>query len=168
MEISKNHAIAASVVSLLVWNPMKLDGFGLEQSKDHEFSRTRMLWLWDIKDPLWQNKYTSLKGHYEFAFGQTMPSDPVVSLGISPVLEWHANSQWLPFIETGLGLTWFSKTTHFEREISTPFQFSQILGVGYRYKDIQLGLRYQHHSNGDVVRPNNGYNFYGLTAKFWY
>lgn len=162
-------AIAASVISLLVWNPMQLDGVGFDQTQDQDFERTRMLWLWNVESPIQQWGPVTLNGHLEFAFGQTTPTPPDVSIGLTPVLEWTLQrGDWRGMIETGLGAHYLSKTTHEERELSTHFQFGEILGIGARYRNLQLGLRYQHLSNGDIVKPNNGYNFYGVALKLWY
>lgn len=162
-------AIAASVVSLLVWNPMQLNGVGVDQMSDHNFDRTRMLWLWDFDDSLKEWGWLTLEGHLELAFGQTTPTPPDVSIGLTPILEWTVErGPWRGFVETGLGAHYLTRTTHEDRDLSTHFQFGEILGAGARYKNLQLGLRFQHLSNGDIVKPNNGYNFYGIALKFWY
>ncbi|WP_196159000.1 acyloxyacyl hydrolase [Reinekea sp. G2M2-21] len=166
---NRESAIAFSVGSLLVWNPMKLDGFGLDFGVDEDFDRTRMLWLWRIAEPIGQWGPVTLQGHYEFAFGQTQPSPQDVSFGLTPVLEWQLPlGQWAPLIETGLGAHYLTRTENQGRQLSTHWQFSEILGVGVRVRSIQAGLRFQHVSNGDIVKPNNGYNFYGFAVKFWY
>lgn len=166
---NRESAIGVSVLTLLIWNPMKLDGVGFDYSEDAQFSRSRMLWLWDFDEPIARFGPISLQGHLEFAFGQTAPSPPDVSLGLTPVLEWTIErNQWQAMIETGLGGHYLSKTEHEGRQLSTHFQFGELLGVGTRYKNLQLGLRYQHLSNGDTVVPNNGYNFYGAVIKLWY
>lgn len=166
---NRESAIGVSVLSLLVWNPMQLDGVGFDYSRDVDFERNRMLWLWDFEQPLYQIGHLSLNGHLEVAFGQTSPAPPNVSFGLTPVLEWTLqHNEWQTFIESGLGANYVSKTTHEDRQLSTHFQFGEILGVGARYKSFQAGLRFQHLSNGDIAVPNNGYNFYGVVFKFWY
>lgn len=166
---NRESAIGFSVLSLLVWNPMQLDGIGFDYGADDDFERSRMLWLWDFKEPLAGIGPVTLNGHMELAFGQTNPTPPDVSVGLTPVLEWTATAgSWRGFIETGLGAHYVSKTQHQDRIVSTHFQFGEILGVGARYRNWQLGLRFQHLSNGDIVVPNNGYNFYGVALKFWY
>jgi len=148
---------------------MKLDGVGLDYGKDGDFERTRLLWLWDIESPIKTLGSINLNGHFELAMGQTQPSPPDVTIGITPVLEWrHATYSWLPFIETGLGANYISKTENQGRTLSTHFQFGEILGVAIEHKGVQLGLRYQHLSNADIVKPNNGYNFYGVVFKYHY
>ena len=162
-------AIGISVASLLVWNPMQLDGLGFDQGSDKSFDRTRMLWLWNIDEPIAEFGPLTLAGHYEFAFGQVAPSPKNVQLGITPVLEWQLNGlPGSPMIETGLSGNWLSRTEHTERQISTHFQFGEVLGVAVKIADWQIGARYQHLSNGDIKQPNNGYNFFNVVVKYWY
>jgi hypothetical protein len=166
---NRESAIGFSVLSLLVWNPMKLDGIGLDYGEDEQFKRTRMLWLWQFKDPIKTMGPVNLEGHLEFAFGQTQPRPQNVSLGFTPILEWSLPMGDLtPFIETGLGVNYLTRTEQLDRVLSTHFQFGETLGIGTRYRNVQVSARYQHLSNADSVKPNNGYNFYGLAVKFWY
>lgn len=162
-------AIGLSVASLLVWNPMQLDGLGFDQGSDESFERTRMLWLWNMNEPIAEFGPVTLDGHYEFGFGQIAPSPQNVHLGFTPVLEWQLNAlPGSPIIETGLGANWLSLTEQADRQISTHFQFGEVLGVALKLSNWQIGARYQHLSNGDVKQPNNGYNFFNVVVKYWY
>ena len=162
-------AIGVSVLSLLAWNPMRLTGVGLDYGLDGDFTRTRLLWLWDLSNPIRQFGPLTLSGHLELAMGQTAPSPPDLTLGLTPVLAWRwANQSWAPFIETGLGVNYISLTQNRDRTLSTHFQFGEILGIAMEYRHLKLGLRYQHISNADMVVPNNGYNFYGAVISYRY
>ena len=166
---NRESAIGFSVGSLLVWNPMKLDGLGVDYSEDENFQRTRMLWLWAMPQDITQVGPLTLRGHYEFAFGQTQPAPQDVSFGFTPILEWQWPVQPVTaFVDTGLGAHYLTRTEHLDRQISTHFQFGEILGIGMKAGKFQVGLRFQHLSNGDIVKPNNGYNFYGVAVKYWY
>jgi hypothetical protein len=128
-----------------------------------------MLWLWKIYDPLVEFGPLTMTGHYEFAFGQITPSPQNVQIGFTPILEWQISSlPWSPIIETGLSGNWLSMTEQAERQISTHFQFGEVLGLAIKLGDWQIGARYQHLSNGDIKQPNNGYNFYSGVIKYWY
>jgi len=162
-------AIGVSVISLLAWNPMRLTGVGLDYGLDGDFTRTRLLWLWDLANPLRQLGPLTLSGHLELAMGQTAPSPPDLTLGLTPVLRWRwTNHRWAPFIETGLGVNYISLTQHRDRTLSTHFQFGEILGLAMEFRNLKVGLRYQHLSNADMVVPNNGYNFYGAVISYHY
>lgn len=166
---NRESAIGVSVASLLIWNPMKLSAVGLDYGEDEQFKRTRLLLNWQLKSLPRQYGPISLNGHLELAAGQTQPAPQNVSIGLTPILEWSYNAnQFTPFIETGLGINYLTRSEQLERELSTNFQFGETLGIGARYKNIQLSARYQHLSNGDIVKPNNGYNFYGVMFKYWY
>lgn len=166
---NRETAIGFSVGSLLVWNPMKLDGIGFDYSEDEDFRRTRMLWLWAMPEAITSVGPVMLNGHYEFAFGQTQPAPQDVSFGFTPILEWQWPVQQVTaFVETGLGAHYLTQTENQDRQISTHFQFGEILGIGMKTGKLQFGFRFQHLSNGDIVKPNNGYNFYGVAIKYWY
>ncbi|MDN3647370.1 acyloxyacyl hydrolase [Reinekea marina] len=165
----RESAIGVSVASLLVWNPMKLDGIGFDQGSDGDFDRSRLLWLWSMDETITAIGPISLTGHYEFSFGQITPSPQNVQLGFMPVLSWRfANLPGSPALETGLSANWLSLTEHQDREISTHFQFGEVLGLAVSLGDWELGTRYQHLSNGDIKKPNNGYNFFNFVVRYWY
>jgi hypothetical protein len=166
---NRESAIGVSVLSLLAWNPMKLDGIGIDYGEDESFKRSRMLWLWRFDDPIKTIGPINLEGHLELAFGQTQPNPQNVSIGLTPILEWTLTiGDFSPFIETGLGVNYLTRTEQLGRELSSHLQFGETLGIGASYKNVQVSARYQHISNADIVKPNNGYNFYGLMLKFWY
>lgn len=169
--LPRQAAITASVVSLLVWNPMRLDGIGGDYAWDEVdgFERGQMFWMWAFENPIREFGPVQIDGHLEFNFGQILPSPANTSIGLTPVIEWHLSPNPLvPYIETGLGGYFFSLTSHDSKTISSNFQFGEILGLASRFGDVEVGLRYQHHSNGNLAIPNNGYNFYGVTVKYWY
>jgi hypothetical protein len=169
--LPRQAAITASVISLLVWNPMQLDGIGGDYAWDavDGFERGQMFWLWEFEATIREFGPVRVDGHLEFNFGQIAPSPANASLGFTPVIEWHfSQNPIVPYLETGLGAYYFSLTEHDSKSISTNFQFGEVLGVASRFGDLELGVRYQHHSNGNLAVPNNGYNFYGLTVKYWY
>jgi len=162
-------AIAVSVISLLAWNPVRLTGVGLDYGLDGDFTRTRLLALWDLPNPLQHLGPLTLSGQLELAMGQTGPSPPDLTLGLTPVLAWRwANHRWAPFIETGLGINYINLTKNRDRTLSTHFQFGEILGIAMEYRQLKLGLRFQHISNAGMVVPNDGYNFYGAVINYRY
>jgi len=60
-------AIGLGVLGLLVWNPMQLDGVGLESGQDDQFNQTSMLWLWRFNEPLFSLGPLTLTGHWELS-----------------------------------------------------------------------------------------------------
>lgn len=166
---ARSVAIGTSVTSLLIWNPMRLDSVGFDYGVDGDgkFERTRILWLWGLTEK--KLGMFNLAPHIELAMGQILPSDPNVNVGITPMLEWQYPINNITLLaETGLGINWLSKKQHHERILSTNMHFGQTLGLGLRWENYQASLRYQHISNADTVRPNNGYNFFGFSIKYHY
>ncbi|MET3516580.1 lipid A 3-O-deacylase [Pseudacidovorax sp. 1753] len=70
------------------------------------------------------------------------------------------------FVELGLGGTVMDRLYETPRDrFSTAFQFTEVLGVGYRFGERQayeLSLRLQHFSNAGIKEPNPGANFVKL------
>ena len=163
-------SIGASVLSLLVWNPMNLESVGFDYGVDENFQRTRILWNWKLsKEPIVTWGRLEVQGKYELAVGQVSPFERVVNVGFTPILCWRITGQkWVPFIETGLGGNYLSQTEHDDRDLSSHFQFGETLGIGLDFDALEFSFRYQHLSNGDIVPPNNGYNFYGFSLSYRY
>lgn len=71
-----------------------------------------------------------------------------------------ANGPW--FLDLGLGASVYDR--HYfsgERRFSTGFQFTEALGLGYRFgpaRTWELSLRIQHVSNAGIKKPNPGEN----------
>lgn len=161
-------AIGLGVAGLLAWNPMQLDGIGLEIGRDDGFRQGSMLWLWDMNDPLFQFGALTLTGHWEASIGQIGPRPPNVLIAATPVLEWRLTNPYWPYVVGGVGLSWISTTEQQDHRFSTHFQFNERLGLALDVGKLTLIAQFQHHSNGDIVLPNNGYNFYNVALKFWY
>jgi lipid A 3-O-deacylase len=56
-----------------------------------------------------------------------------------------------------------------ERQFSTNFQFTEVIGVGLslgEHGQHELGFRFQHFSNGGIKKPNPGETF--VRARYTY
>jgi lipid A 3-O-deacylase len=79
-------------------------------------------------------------------------------------------SPW--FADVGVGASLLDGTyATANRRFSTAFQFTEVLGLGYRFganRAYELSLRFQHFSNGGIKKPNPGENFVRvrLAAQF--
>jgi len=77
--------------------------------------------------------------------------------GVTPVLRWELSVP-LTF-EAGVGVHLVGGRP--PRKLSTAAEFSDILGVYYRYSsDFQFGYRFMHFSNAGLKQPNMGVNFH--------
>lgn len=89
------------------------------------------------------------------------------------ILNWRyrfdeGRSPW--FAELGVGGSLMDRTYHTpERQFSTRFQFTEVIGLGLSLGDQgqhELGLRLQHFSNAGIEKPNPGETF--LRARYTY
>jgi hypothetical protein len=65
-----------------------------------------------------------------------------------------------PYADIGIGVHVLSEHRIGERELSTPYHFGSIAGVGLELESgLDLSLRFQHLSNAAVGLPNPGINF---------
>jgi lipid A 3-O-deacylase len=104
-------------------------------------------WLqWDLSFGGWTGGHGNV---YDLGF------TPVARLGRSPYLEAGVGGHILSDLDVGAG-----------RDFSTRFQFGDHLGAGVRFGGYDLGLRFQHLSNGGLRDPNPGINFLILRLQY--
>jgi lipid A 3-O-deacylase len=150
---------AAVVCSLFAPAAGALDGASLEAGAGTDGAKLARLgvqwqgpreWLsWDVSLGGW----TGGHGHvYDLSF------TPVARLGRSPYLEGGVGAHVLSDLDVGTG-----------RDFSTRFQFGDHVGVGFRFggdERYELGVRFQHLSNGGTRNPNPGINFMLLRLAY--
>lgn len=135
-----------------------------------EMYRIGMLWNWHKS---WLNEGDwHVTGYWEAALGSwhgykpDTNDQPITDIGITPVFRFAPKAALgtAPYLEAGiLGVHLISHTYIYpERDFSTALQFGHILGFGVSigaHRQFELGYRYQHLSNGDIKKPNNGVDF---------
>ncbi|GGX58301.1 acyloxyacyl hydrolase [Saccharospirillum salsuginis] len=164
-----NLAVGTSVGTLLAVNAFHASSAGFDYAWDSGKERGRLLLQWDI--PLGARfGPVSVTSGLELGLGQaTYQGEEQPMANLTPLFDWSlpVGPATLVF-ETGLGAAYLTSTSLGPDEYSTYWQFSQVMGLGARYKDWQAGWRFQHISNGSVQKPNNGQNWYGLVVKYHY
>lgn len=89
-------------------------------------------------------------------------------LGLTPVFRYRRNDRLGWYGEAGIGIHHLSQ--YYDNngdQLSTRFQFGDHLGLGYVFANgLDLGLKFQHFSNGGVKEPNGGVNFVIVKAGF--
>ena len=62
-----------------------------------------------------------------------------------------------PFVEAGIGASYFTKTELDSTDLGSKFQFEDRVGAGLRFNGgSEIGVRYFHYSNAGIKKPNNG------------
>ena len=123
---------------------------------------------WDREEPLWQGQkwHLALRHEVELGIWRIRHASDAVEFGYSPVLRLirplstHAGRL---FVEGSIGVRLISnKRLSPDFGMSTAFQFSDMLGIGYQWGTGQrttVGIRATHISNGGIKKPNHGLNF---------
>ncbi|MGA8864196.1 MAG: acyloxyacyl hydrolase [Gallionella sp.] len=131
--------------------------------------RVGALWKWH---KTWlSNGDWHVTGFWEASLGNWRGFKPeannqtITDFGITPVfhLEQKEGAGVMPYLEAGIGVHLISPTSIYSgRNFSTALQFGDALGFGVSLgerRQFDLGYRFQHLSNGDIKRPNNGVDF---------
>lgn len=85
----------------------------------------------------------------------------ITDIGITPVYRVQNDSRIGWYGEAGVGAHLLSAVyDNAGRQLSTAFEFGDHVGVGYVTRaGVEVGLLFQHFSNGGIKHPNNGVNF---------
>jgi lipid A 3-O-deacylase len=112
-------------------------------------------------DRLLEASLASWRGYKPGVDNQT-----ITDIGITPVfrLAQEEGPGMAPYLEAGvLGMHLISPTSIYSgRNFSTAIQFGDGLGFGISlgdHRQYDLGYRFQHLSNGDIKKPDNGVDF---------
>ena len=110
----------------------------------------------------WRSHYRRLSWEASFG-GWSGGHGRVYDLGFTPVARWGRS----PYLEAGVGAHVLSDLdVGTGSDFSTRFQFGDHVGVGMRFGSYDLGLRFQHLSNGGLRNPNPGINFVILRLQY--
>ncbi|MDR1310609.1 MAG: acyloxyacyl hydrolase [Burkholderiaceae bacterium] len=148
------------------WTP---DGASFEvgMAKDDLYiGRVALQWDWDKK--WFQSNGTHLNGYWDLNLGwwhlqdyeRKGDSKEVGVIGLTPVFRFEKDNKKGPYIEAGIGISFFSKVYNNSGErMGTSFEFADHIGVGYVFDNkFDLGLRIQHYSNAGISDHNGGEN----------
>ena len=95
----------------------------------------------------------------------------LVAFGVYPVLRFDLGQMAgvVPYVEAAIGVNVLTHTWIEERRLSTAFQFGEFVGVGFAFGDkrqFDIGARYQHISNADIKRPNDGLTYPSIIFQY--
>lgn len=163
--------VTAVVFTPLVKPAMALDGVAIETGygdNTHNY-RISVQHYWNKRWFTWG--HWDLSGYWELDVGRWISSPgftgngSLTEIGITPVFRFQSKERYggnvLPYVEAGVGAHLLSHTQLGNRRFSTAFQFGDHVGFGVlfgRHGQFDLGYRFQHLSNADIKKPNNGIN----------
>ncbi len=135
-----------------------------------EMFRAGAIFKWDRS---WLNdgEY-QVTGFWETSLGQWRGYKPddnnqtITEVAVTPVFRFGYKNVagMVPYLEGGfIGMHLISPTfIYTNRKFGSSFQFGNHIGFGVRFgehRQFDLGYRFQHLSNGDIKKPNQGINF---------
>lgn len=169
MQLKFLTALAAMLMSLSCL-AIDLDGVSVEGGSG---SKVRMLRLgvqsnWERR--WFESNGTHIGGHWDASVAQWRGSasrdfpgrnQHITSIGLTPVFRLQANDRKGWYGEAGIGVNLLSSLYKNNGDtLSTSFQFSDHLGVGYVFEHgWDVGIKFEHYSNGGIKKPNSGVNF---------
>ncbi|MCG8566249.1 MAG: acyloxyacyl hydrolase [Desulfobacterales bacterium] len=122
---------------------------------------------WDALEKI--SPALELQGALAFTHWRVSSNDNASGICLAPVFyyvfrDFHPDFQ--PYIEGGIGVAWIDDYTVGGRNLSSNFQFEDRLGLGIRYKSLDLNFRYLHYSNASIVEPNDGIDIW-MSSLAW-
>ena len=157
-----SHAIDSTSVEFAAGNKTKMLRLGAQSEMNNRWwqsNGTHIGAYWDLTVAQWrQQQYQSSPGR----------SKNIFDIGITPVFRYQNDTKLGLYGEIGIGAHVLSDLyDNNERRLSTRFQFGDHLGIGYVFSNkLDVGLKYQHFSNGGIKQPNNGVNFGVIRASY--
>jgi lipid A 3-O-deacylase len=155
-----------------------VDGMALELGSGDGPDMVRLSAQWDWGKRWFQGADWHVGGFWDFGAGYWKNSDAmprqneqIAELGLTPVLRLQRNGLAGPYLEAGIGVHVLSRTQLGDKRLSTQFQFGDHLGFGYRFgarSAWDLGYRFQHLSNANIKKPNDGINFHQARLLHWF
>ena len=148
-------------------------GAGDGKSEGTDVGQVAVQWSWSRR---WlQGGDWHVGGYWDLGLGHWRrgvtagQNGSITEIGATPVFRLHRNSLSGFYLEAGIGLHLLSKSSLGEKQFSTLFQFGDHLGFGYRFgaRDaLDLAYRYQHLSNADIKKPNDGIEFHQIRLQY--
>ncbi len=148
-------------------------GAGPSDGSGTEMIRAAVQWDW--KQRWLQGKDWHLGGFWDVGVGYWKrdatagQNGDLYEIGVTPVFRLQKNQLDGPYVEAGVGAHFLSDTSLGERSFSTSFQFGSHLGIGYRFgarQAFDVSYSYQHLSNADIEKPNDGIDFHQIRLQY--
>ena len=143
-------------------------GYGQSQD-DIDIFRVGVAKKWDVR---WLKNSTGyVDGYFELSYNHwNGDNDEINAVALSPVFLYAFNPDekpWYPYIEGGIGVALLDEDQIDDRDLATSFQFEDRIGAGFRYKNLDINVRYMHYSNASIEEPNHGIDIW-IGTLAWY
>jgi hypothetical protein len=147
-----------------------VDSASLEIASGNKTDMARVGVQWKWARQFWQSNGTHIGGYWDLSLaqwrGRQFQNRPgstqnITDIGFTPVFRWQKDSLKGLYAEAGIGVHYLSDLyDNNDRQLSTRFEFGDHIGIGYVFRNnVDIGLRFQHFSNGSIKEPNDGVNF---------
>jgi lipid A 3-O-deacylase len=174
-------AVAALLMALASSSAGAVDGMSIQggvgggssSGDGTEMVDIALQWDWDRR--WFEGKRWHVGGFWDVGAGywqrdaSPVQNKDLVEIGVTPVFRLQQNDLKGPYVEAGIGAHLLAKTSLGDKRFSTAFQFGSHLGVGYRFgarQAFDLSYSYQHLSNADIKKPNDGIDFHQLRLQY--
>lgn len=175
--MSKRLWLAISAAAIFSGNmpAHAVDGLSVEVGRGDGTDMARLGIQWDWNKRWFQGQQWHLGGYWDLALGQWHRSAPpgfnedITEIGLTPVFRLQQNDGRGLYVEGAIGFHLLSRTSLGNKRFGTKFQFGDHLGIGYRFGtkgEYDLGYRFQHLSNGNIKKPNNGIEFHQVRLQY--
>ncbi len=144
-------------------------GFSYGQSKD-KINIYRFTLRKDFESRWMESDNGYLSGYWEGSLNYwNGRGTDNFGVALSPVFDYYfSNGDIKPYIEGGVGVSYFSRTKMGPRNLSSHFLFEDRIGVGVRAGKMDYSFRYMHYSNAGLKQPNHGIDIFigSISYKF--
>lgn len=170
-------AMMSSLLLSLASNPFHASEYSVTlMNSESDVSGFKVGFRWFPENKMAFLEGTNFKHYYHVAYNYwqslTIHGQEGVNnvVELSPIFRYNFNERdWLSYVETSVGISFFSRSELNERQFSTHFQFANMLAIGgYITNDASWNLQLQHYSNNSIKLPNNGINFYNFGFSYRY
>lgn len=141
-----------------------LDGITFQIGESSENTTTyRIGAQFEFGRTLWQSQSggVQLNGYWDAGVTRWSGLD-ATSLTLTPMfrLSFGASDGGVtPFVEGGIGASYFTETDLDDQDLGSKFQFEDRLGAGLMFAGgSEVGIRAYHYSNAGIKKPNDGIN----------
>ncbi len=151
-----------------------LSGYGVSMgygsSKDDiDIYRIGLLKDWNVK---WlENPTGYVTGYFELSYNRWEADNETTNgVALSPVFQYAFNTgvaDFHPYVEGGIGAAYIDDYFIKERNLSSNLHFEDRIGMGIKFRHLDLNFRYLHYSNASLKEPNDGIDIFMGTLS-WY